>query len=576
MKSKLPWLVLTLSGLALALFFFFNPVQQAGDIVEYYGSSQSLLSHGGVALTANDQQQLEQVLHPAYFRDPGYYLTGRAGQRYPVHFVFYSLLLLPARLLLRLVAENELRALALTNVLLAVLALAFVFKKFLKPTFSRFFLLTLFFLSPLAFFFSWPGPDLLYVSLLLIALYYFGQKNYLLASISTAVASWHSQPLLIMSLAFLLFFAWQEIKLEKSNKKTQLVLPAQIITGAMGVGVLTFIPYLYNLWAFGVLTPWTILQNGWTQISGFGLQNLSWQRLFEQFFDLNMGLFVYAPLLFIAAAAAFLVAATKDKRQCWLFLAMLLTAFFYQTNPAWHFGTAGYGPGRHVIFVLPFLFYWLVKVLKGNFFGYAILTLLAASQILVLPLNGGFLPNFEHSLYHNPVAAYVLERWPAFYQPTPEIFVDRTNHSDLSLPTSAVYRNQAGDCLKAYVLISQTAEVEASCGELPAAAKTQLDNEFLRKANYARQVITSEATFWPDTASCEPWYVQDEQHPYQCIKTLQDAAALTGITDLRRLHAVDDYSGVWRLEPGLPITITVPPGYIIHHYALSGAYVNFK
>jgi hypothetical protein len=40
----------------------------------------------------------------------------------------------------------------------------------------------------------------------------------------------------------------------------------------------------------------------------------------------------------------------------------VITAFFYQTNPAWYHGTSGYGPSRHAIFYyLTYLFYLLLS-----------------------------------------------------------------------------------------------------------------------------------------------------------------------------------------------------------------------
>lgn len=575
MLNKLVWVFLLVIAFGLSTLFLSAPMQQAGDIAEYFGTSQSILNHGSVNLTVTDQAELEKSLHAAYFQDPGYYISGRGGERYPVHFVFYSVLLIPVRLVLQLFEFNQIYALALTNLLLFLLALIFIFAKWVKNPFSRLAITLILLVSPLAFFISWPGPDLYYALLVLIALYFFGDSKYLLASIVAALASWHSQPLLIFSFAFALAYFKQQIKAKKIRGKMQLNFSPSSLSRLMLPAFLLVVPYGYNLWAFGVLTPWTIFQNGWTQLNGFGLQNIALHKLYEQFFDFNVGLFWYAPLIVVFGLFFFLLRIKKQKDNFFLFVVMLLTALFYQTNPAWHFGTAGYGPTRHILFALPFFAYWIARNVRAGFGGLFVVFSILLTQLLVLSTNGWFLPNFENTLRHSPLAQYVLQNHPTIYNPTPELFVDRTNHTDLDRISSAVYKNAQGVCVKAYILKTDVEKIEEECGELNKESKEKLENEFLRKASYTRDVVTTEATFWPHSDSCESWYLTDANNPYQCIKSQQDFIKLVGPISLDRFHQVEDYAGVWRLKPGLPVRISVPPGYIIHHSSFDGAYVNF-
>jgi hypothetical protein len=424
------------------------------------------------------------------------------------------------------------------------------------------------------FFLSWPGPDLLVVMSIMAGLFAFRKKRYFLASLITAFASWQSQPVIIISGLFFIFAFFQNLQVKAAEKALHFSINYHSVLRLLfGLGIL-LVPYFYNLWAFGVLTPWTIFQNGWTQITGFGLQNASLQRLYEQFFDLNIGLFWYAPLIMVFGLLTGLLAVIKEKRNVLLLLALLFTAIFFQTNPAWHFGTAGYGPTRHVIFAIPFFIYWIVQIIKKNWLGKGILLVCIVTQIFVLSLNAYYLPNFENTLQLSPVAKFVLTRWPTIYHPTPEIFVDRVNHSDGGVITSAVYKDENGKCVKAYVLKTDKEKIEQICGQFSEKNSQLLEDEFLRKANYDRTVFTTEATFWPDSESCEDWYQVDEIHPFHCMKTLQDVLVMTKISDLSRIKPLE-YTGVWRLETGLPEKVTVPAGYIIQYSALDGSYVDF-
>ena len=567
--NKFVWGIFFLSLIFSFFYFSKQKVQLAGDISEYYGITESILSHGNVNLTPSDQLILSSKLHPEYFQNPGYYLTGHNSNRYPVHFIFYSVLATPVRLLLKIFGQNELLSLIYTNILLTFSVLFLIFHFFVKSPFSRLVLLTTLIISPFLSFLSWPGPDIYYLVLILLSLFLFSKKYYLLASIITSFASWHSQPLVILSVFFFLFHLFTT-NFNFKNKHLYIVLSLKTILTSIFILFILIIPYLYNLYAFSVLTPWTIFKDGWTQISGFGIQNISLKRTFEQIFDLNIGIFWYSPLIIIFGLYYWI---RSKKINLWLFIPIILTMIFYQTNPGWHFGTAGFGPSRHIIFIIPFLIYFLTTSLQPKIKNYFWLILIIISQIFILSQNGLFSPNFENSLNNTPLAKYILNHYPKLYNPTPEIFIDRTNHTDMGYPTTAIYKNN-DVCRKAYVLITDKDKLIAECGYIPSQFIDKFNNEFLNKASFPRTTITTEATFWPDTQSCENWYQTNDQNPYLCLKNLFDVTQNTLITDISRIKQLE-YTGVWRLEHGVPQKITIPPGYIIHHYSLAGIYVDY-
>lgn len=605
MNKKISTILILGLALALSAFVLHKPVQQAGDIVEYYGVTQSLANHGGISLTQIDQKNLETVLHPAYFSDPQYYVTGRDGARWPVHFFFYSLLLIPIRLGLQLFSAPELYTLSLTNILILTVTALFVVHNFLQHNRSRMLFLILFYLSPLLFFITWPGADLLYICLLLISVFYFFEKNYFKAALFASVASWQSQPLAIIAVFMTLYYVEIAFRQRGRNKKSVL----QILISSFYLLILIALPYLYNLYAFGVLTPWTRFENGWTFINGFGMQNIRISKLFEQFFDPNIGLFWYAPLLGLLVLYILVRFVQKlslptsevvrhNFHKIVLFGVFVCTAFFYQTNPAWHYGTAGYGPTRHILFFIPFLIVWILSSwlalpLKAQQRGVQdqskdsgvtrlsglhrmTLALLVIIQLYALSLNGFVTPNFEHTLHNSPYAAFILNTMPRLYNPTPELFVDRTSHTDLDHPTSAVYKYN-GVCKKAYILQTDAQLLINECRNIPENILEKVDNELLRKTNYKRTVKTTEATLWPDTKSCSDEYVVDMQHPYVCLKSIDDVVRETGITDKSRIATIKEFParGVWKIKRGTATTFTIPPGYIINHSALTGSYVNF-
>ncbi len=477
MSSKLFWGLFGIIHIfLLGYLFFFTRPQQAGDIVEYYGMTVSLLNHGDVRLTDNDRIEVEKILSPLYFSDPQYYIKGVDGGRYPVHFVFYSYLLLPARIFLFFLSANPLLSFSITNFWILTVTLIVTFICYIKDNKSRIMLFLLVYFSPILSFITWPGPDLYYVSLMLISLFAFFKKEYFIAAILSSFASWHSQPLIFIPISFSLLIILQSF-FQKRGINKDLVIQILLI------GFLTVFPYFYNFLQFGVFTPWTIFDNFWTRTYGFGLQNIGIRKLFEQFFDPNIGLMWYAPLVFFLGIYYCVKNIKYDQRIIFLVPAFIITAFLYQTNPAWHYGTAGYGPTRHILFFLALFIYFAYKQIikiEISFNKLLLLIFLFLWQIYTLVVNGFLSPDFRNTLKHTPFARYILDNYPAIYNPTPEIFADRTDSTDLDHPTSAFYLYK-DFCRKAYVLPSDIDKLLSECGFIPK-EKREYIIESLKKA----------------------------------------------------------------------------------------------
>lgn len=560
MNIKLPHALLLVLVFALGAFYLSRPVaQQAGDIAEYFGITESLLNHGGVHLTPGDQHRLEQTLHPAYFHNPGYYVMGRNNNRYPVHFIAYSILATPIRAIIDYTPISPLHALTLTNLAIIAFGLLYIFWRFRLTSTQQILLMSCFFLSPLLFFIPWPGPDIFFITVLLISLFYFRDGLYTKAALLSAIASWHSQPILILAFCFAgMAFLDVHTRIMKTLSNLLYTVLALVL------------PYIYNLFAFGALTPWTILQDGWTIMRGFGIHNMSVWKLYEQFFDLNTGLFWYMPILMIFGILSLVFQSHANRKNRWLFIFFLLTCFFYQTNPGWHYGTAGYGPSRHIIFFIPLILFAITTIQNRKKAHTLLLTVGLTTQLLVLQMNNSLLPNFEHTLRHNALATFVLNTYPNLYTPTPEIFTDRTNHDDVPYPTSAIYTYN-GTCKKAYILFTDIQKLTDACGYIPEKYAIQLDDPFTRKGNYTRSVWVLQARLIPERASCLEGYTGE----FMCIKTDSEIRNILPNTEVSRIQPIREMEGGWIVTKGNPVNIIVPPGYILEYSALEGMYITY-
>ncbi|MDQ5950807.1 MAG: hypothetical protein QG639_83, partial [Patescibacteria group bacterium] len=323
---------------------------------------------------------------------------------------------------------------------------------------------------------------------------------------------------------------------------------------------------------------WTILQDGWTKLRGFGLHNVSLQKLYEQFFDLNIGIFWYMPTVFIAAIIGWFLSFKKNFLITIAPVLVIITALFYQTNPGWHYGTSGFGPGRHGLFAIPFVLYFAYLLFKKlpEMVRWIVVLVVIATQLPFLAMNNFLEPHLDRTLYNSPIAAYVLSNHPQLYNPTPEIFIDRTNHTDVTFPTSAFYKVN-GKCTKAYVLNHEVGLIETNCGTVPAGITAIVDNPYKRIANYSRSVVTPEITFWPESDSCADWFTPTPEKPYVCMRTVQEVMQHTGMEDPSRITQLEEfpYPGIWKITYGDPVEVNIPAGYVVDHYSFEGAYVTF-
>ncbi len=591
MSKHIPLLILFLWTTGVLTYFlaFSIPRNSDGDIFEYFGMTETFINHASVDLNSQDYQNLKQYLGVDFFSEINgfgekneqtkggflYYIPGKDGKRYPVHFILYSLLAVPFRLTLRFFHLNELFTFTLLNISIITSSLWFIMRRYLRTHLWRqIVLLGLVYTSPLVFFIAYPGVDIYYTMLLLIAIFAFFNSEFILSLVLVVLASWHGQTLVLLA-GF--GYLWMTIRSFSYDKIGNIIVyPLHGFTRNVIVGtvllVLAALPYVMNLLIFGVMSPWSILKDGWTTIYGFGIQNVSLQRLFEQFFDLNIGLFWYAPALCIAGGYLFLKLASKNKTYWLIFAAIVVTAFSYQTNPAWKYGTAGFAPTRHVLYVIPFLIYAIITYARLGKKHLVLLSIPILMQFFALQQNSYLTPVYYNSLFHSTYARFILDRWPSLYNPTPKIFVDNTTHTDKKFITTAIYKDESGKCLKAYVTTTDKLMLSNECGKNIVVDSLPEDELSSRKANYTRSTFTTEATFWADPLSCSSDYMGD----FKCMHTIQEFITQTGIENTSRVEQVEGHEGSWRLMHGDVVKITIPPGYFIEYRSLQGRYVDFK
>jgi hypothetical protein len=225
-------------------------------------------------------------------------------------------------------------------------------------------------------------------------------------------------------------------------------------------------PYAFYLLRYG--RP-TLL----VEVGAVGPQHASLDRVFELFFDLNLGLLPYVPLALLGALVAPLVQrrSVNGGFSAWELWALLVAmAVVCATAANWNHGTSG--PSRYGIWLLPFLLEIFTRMLepdinapaRSTYVGLAALAVVVQAGICLYRGTGGAPDHLEHSY----AATAALQRAPAFYNPSHEVFAERTLGREIrgeEVPEGApvVFRRD-GRCHKALTQKRLWPDVLAQCG----------------------------------------------------------------------------------------------------------------
>jgi hypothetical protein len=460
---------LLVAVLALRVAIRERPTAHA-DSAEYMLTAESLFNHGTPNVHPADLVSFGRIAvrHPLegdFGRPLSHYLSAPDRRLYAVHFWAYSALSLPAKLVLRLAGGNEFKAFQVTNVLFALAALAHVlFFSGLSPG-ARRLLATLLVASAFLPFILWPHPEVIVGALVTSSLVFRHDDRRVLAVLAVALASLQAAPLTLAAALFWGEGVWAAHRLGRSaglravGRQTLALAPA-------------LLPTVFALIAFAHPSPLVLA-------GAYHSRRASAFRALELLFDLNLGLLPYVPLTLALALVLTLGRLARRGSElegrpspAWPLAALALVALACTGAANWNHGTVG--PSRYGLWLLPFLYVLLAEALEdsGGRFRQVVLPLavLAALSQAAIAFTRGGVHAPEDYTRHSFVARWVLDHWPALYDPTMETFIERTEHREINpdrpRTEPVVYRSAAG-CRKAWLQKRHLPEVMASCGGRP-------------------------------------------------------------------------------------------------------------
>lgn len=421
----------------LAVLYVAAKPGYSGDVQEYALMTVALARHGSPDIRPEDITTAQTLIPP--FADalaqlqqarerngalavPGFW-RGRDGRVYAIHFFSYPALAALAYKSVPLAGAPAFKAFVATN-LACVFVLGLALLRLFGSAARAMLGVALFMLCGGLLYGTWSSPEVMSASALLAALALYASGAPLRAGLLAGLAATHNPPIVFFA-AFApvlrLCTAWQAGAGLAANVRR--AVGTREMAGALLTIAVFALSVLFNQWAFGV--PSIIAKVATS--TDLATPN----RLFSLFFDLNQGMLVGVPGLFVALALWQL----RGRAACVTVIAVLFSvAMALPALVAHNWNSGAEGMMRYAFWTampLLFSFLWYLR-------GLARLPAVALSVVIALQVA-----SIAHAKKYNPVqmsplAGFVLAHAPGWYNPDPEIFHERIAHEESALGVQTI------------------------------------------------------------------------------------------------------------------------------------------
>lgn len=467
-RSKSPWGMLRFAA-ALAVFLllactFVRP-KHYGDVMEYTLVTVAMANHASPDIRPSDVAEARNLL-PVF---AGFYdivaeglrkdvevplsglLRGADGGMYAIHFfAFPALASVPFKLLQAIGRDPFGCYLAVNSAFAFVLGLA-LYRLFGSARRATLGLLT-YFLCGGMLYWQWSSPESMSATGLLAGLIFYCTGMPIVGGVLAGLGATQNPPIVFFC-AFApllrLCVAWRGEP--PTLRSVWSAFGWRYVAGALACAALFGLNVLFNEVKFG--TP-SIIGKVSTSTDFITLA-----RLHSFFFDLNQGMILGVP----AVAAALLFWLRVNRRiaavilvACAFTVAMGVPSLVAQN---WNSGAAGIM--RYVLWAsMPLLFAFLWRLRLAARWPVVLVTLVLLVQAAAMNHDDRY---GETSF--SPLARQVMTRAPGWYNPDPEVFVDRASGAESYLVPEKTYAFQVnGQAVKTLYNVRNTLVAEQLCG----------------------------------------------------------------------------------------------------------------
>lgn len=422
-----------LNKISIGLLFFITVIffalatyrpEAMGESDDYMLATEALQNHFSLEITEQDVQQAKKDFpeHAWYFQsswDAGMPALFSLDDEnvYPWYMGTYSLLCIPMKICLEKLKLNQSYAFALTNAILAIIALWGCYSRLRISSANKLILIFMLGFSPIWGYIRWPSAEVMIFAFVILSLIFFSRKNYYLAGLFVSLAGTMNIAIMALGMFYIIDFIkntyLQHCIEEKNVFKIILKERKKII-----LLVLCFIPSLitpvFNYMKFGLINLQSIL--------GFATKDGYLNRAWAYLFDLNIGFLPYFAISFISFCVMIVIGLMRKQWSSLIYGgAFFGTVSLYSIT--YHINCGMTGLPRYSAWAFPILVFYLIVETnfsvswKKNVY----LVVFFFSTVFTFKVSTLFTDN----LTQTPVAQFVLDNCPELYNPDPSIFISR-------------------------------------------------------------------------------------------------------------------------------------------------------
>ncbi|MBA3704924.1 MAG: hypothetical protein H0W84_03195, partial [Bacteroidetes bacterium] len=346
-----------------------------------------------------------------FLDDKDGFFVAKNGKIYTYHFFFYSLLNVPARIIADIFSLNPLGIFQFVNALLIIIS-CFIFYRTSK--FNQFItgsFCLLFYYSTNYWYIGWPHPEIFTICFTTLGLWFFFNDKYYAGIGLITLAALQNQPLVILLAALCLITLYK-----KGINLKNIIKIAAIV-------VWILIPSLFFYYHFSITN--LVQYKGFLDTSG-----INSRRFLGFFFDLNQGMILAFPLilliyLLLVVLKTIKLKSTENKWDLFLVPVIIIMTCIACTMTNWNHGQAVVN--RYVTYISAVMlihFFFLLVQTSGKAIINSFLVLALISQLFTIYYFQTF-NSSDRSDVAKPIANWVLDNYPEFYNPDPSIFISR-------------------------------------------------------------------------------------------------------------------------------------------------------
>lgn len=417
----------TALGFGLLLYGLFSPPFIFGDGPGYLAMIISLIENRNLVLSEDIKNSVYQQTGALI---DGLRLLSVDGLNIPVHFFAYSVVNIPMYRFLQFISIDTLKTFQLTNAVFITLSVYYILFSKLCAV-SRWTIVAGFILSTGFYYFNWMGPEIYTASALLVSSIAFLDKKYATATLFAMLGSLQNPSVIFMIPFIIIMQICSAFYVNRTNllhcKKSWTYIGI-----SCSISLFSLTPYFWSYSQFGVFNP----------IVGMGFidyKNINFDRFLSFIFDLNQGLIVGLPMLLCAVPAVCIIRVIRllRNRSCYLYREdILLLVFILIILPT--LAQSNWNPGQVVFLryaawagMLPLV--WASVALVNNDNSFIVVGVMPAllMQLFMFSYVGGINSHLSgHHLSFKPWVVALWHKLPHFYNPIPEIFLERLNGAE--------------------------------------------------------------------------------------------------------------------------------------------------